>query len=849
MIIELKPDTPAEIQQIGGKGCGLVRLLSAGLPVPRAWCLPAEAYRLHNGSVSTALQETLATFWKNFRASHPQATLAVRSSATAEDLAEASFAGIYETRLGIRRSEELVDSVQTCWNALNRVSAAAYRSEKHLDETPAIALILQVLVAAETAGVLLTANPQNPFADQYVINAAWGLGETVVSGNVDPDYHVLCATTGNCLDNRLGNKTVICRVTDDGGAVKCPVDPDRAIQPCLTESDLTALHRLARTVENTIGPRQDIEWALSNGRLHVLQVRPITNLPPRNPQNVCSRRFGDEYLADYAMPLSNTMLVRWISENYFRELARLQGRRDLLDMEAIYNYQGYAYINGSYIARMLRFAPRSLRSLESLPWFPPCWNEKILKEPFEFWRAPGLFLSVLRDKNRAPIHKNEAALQAHCDRIEEQILPKLNQDYSCLTPEEWRRQLEEVDAFGQEHFRVIRWGVGFHNPALHGILAKLLTRWTDDTTGDLYQRIISGLPGTRTAEINKSVWELGNTARKDATLADLLQKKQLDYAELRKKIPDSVFWQAFDRFLAEHGHRAATREISQPRWRETPDVILGFVRAQLFAPEPPPNPDQLTAASEKRRHAAEEKALRLVSRWWDGWLRRRFLSWLIRTTQNYTIYRENQRYHLDYLLTHMRALILEQGRRFTEAGILSAASDVFFLEKDEFWKLFEDPRPDVVLTRKIEERRAHFQKWHRRLPATYLYDGIETEGEAGDNGRDASVSSDFPGGMGASRGEATGPARIIADIGGLGAVEPGDILVAGNIDPGWTNVFPMISGLVTETGGLLSHGALLAREYGIPAVMGIKEATKQIQNGETLTINGQTGAIRRHEKK
>ncbi len=847
MITRLTPDTPENIQHIGGKGCGLIRLLKAGLPVPDAWCLPADTYLDNNGTVSADLKKDLTAFWDSLLATDPDIKLAVRSSATAEDLAEASFAGIYETRLGIRGPQALTESVQTCWDALNRVQAEAYRKDKQFTDTPAIALIIQKLIDPQTAGVLLTVNPQNPFTDQYVINASWGLGESVVSGAVDPDYYVLCAQSGKTLTNRIGNKTMAYRSDDDSGMIECPLDADKASELCLQKNNLSALHQLARTVERNIGPAQDIEWAIKDDRLYALQVRPITGLPPRNPQNVFSRRFGGEYLADYAMPLSNTMLVRWISENYFQEIAQLQGRRDLVNMEAIYNYEGYAYINGTYIARMLRFVPKGSRTLESIPWFPPCWNKKIMAEPFEPWRLPGIIMAVFRDNKRAPIHKNEAALQAHCNRIEKDILPKLNQDYRRLSQDEWRRQFDEVDAFGQEHFRVIRWGVGFHNPALHGFLAKLLAQWADDTSGDLYQQIISGLPGTRTAEINKDIWLLGKIARGDAVLTKRLKAKELDYDTLRREVSDAPFWGAFDRFIDNHGHRAATREISQPRWRETPEVILSFVNAQLFAPELPQDPDILTAKSEQTRRAAEATALRIVSRGLGGRLRRRFLAWLIKKTQNYTIYRENQRYHLDYLLTHMRTLILEQGRRFTEAGVLATDQDIFFLEKDEFWRLFDAPQPDEAVTRKIEERREHFNKWHHRLPATYLYDGIETEGEP-DDGEAAAVVSDFSGGMGASRGEATGKARIITHISGLDAIETGDILVAGNIDPGWTNVFPMISGLVTETGGLLSHGALLAREYGIPAVMGIKDATKLITNNDVLTINGQTGAIIRKEK-
>jgi len=214
-------------------------------------------------------------------------------------------------------------------------------------------------------------------------------------------------------------------------------------------------------------------------------------------------------------------------------------------------------------------------------------------------------------------------------------------------------------------------------------------------------------------------------------------------------------------------------------------------------------------------------------------------------TQIYTRYRENQRYHLDYVLCHMRRLLLESGRRLVEAGVLSEAPDVFFMSEPEFRAALSSPVRETELQDRIAERKAHHDKWKDRLPATYLFDDVETEGEVaeGESLRPVAVADGSVAGVGAARGDAKGRLCVLTELSQLGEIEPGDILVAVNIDPGWTNVFPLLNGIITETGGLLSHGALLAREYGIPAVMGVPNATTRFSTGDAVRLDGTSGVV------
>jgi pyruvate,water dikinase len=740
MIVALRADTCVE--GLGGKAAGLVRLLRAGCDVPEAWCLRA-------GPIAhDALEEELRGFWR----AHGTSPFAVRSSATAEDSEGASFAGIYETVLDVRTEDALIAAVRACRAAFHGAHAIAYRARRGIEERGDIALVLRRMVRPDVAGVMMTENPQRPFADEIVIDAAYGLGEGVVSGRVSPDHWVL-DREARVIEARLGEKA-----TRDGGE---PVAPEDRARFCLDEGQRRALLALAARMP----PRSDVEWAFEAGRLFVLQQRPMTGLPPRRPHVVHARAFGDEYLAGYATPLTRTLLVRWIRDVAFVDLARRMGRDDLSAMEPMVVHRGHHYLNGAWAMGLLRAAPRFARDAGPVAWFPPGFQARMREAPFDARAALGFLTAPLRDHGGA-LHRNVAELERHCLRIERTIAPRLTQDYAALSDAAWGAQLDEFDALGREHFRVIRWGLTLWGPMLHALLRATLRRFFDDD-GARYEAIASGVTGTKTAEINRDVHALGTIARREG----------LDSPALAAALAG---------FLGRHGHRAPSRDITEPRWREAPEMVLALVRAQLARAEDAPSPDQLEARTRARREAAERTVLARAG------LARPLVRALIAWTHAYTRYRENQRYFLDYVLAHGRALVLEQGRRLTARGLLASPEEVFLLEADELRALARGGTQVPAL----DERRAHARTNRGRMPATYLFDGVETEGEIAEGPRPLREAREACEGQGASRGVARGPARVVRDAEALARVRPGEILVVPTIDPAWTSVFPMIAGLV-----------------------------------------------------
>lgn len=836
MIERLTATTSADLDHIGGKGGGLVRLLAAGLDVPEAWVILAPV-SLTQQARSQLLTTQLATWWREVSEQHPHDAWAVRSSAVAEDLEGASFAGVYETILGVTSLEQLVGAVRRCWGGLEQDRASTYLATQGMGTQAGIAVVLQRMIRPRVSGVMLTENPLAPFADEVVIDASYGLGEAIVSGRTHPD-HIVLDRSGTILRTVLGAKEVALE-HEHGRAdlveLSVPLE-DRQVR-CLDDADIDRLHDLADRVGAAIGERRDLEWAMEDERLFVLQDRPITGLPPREPREVWTRRFGDEYLSDYMTPLGTDLMLPWLTQVQMDEVASLQKRPEIMRIDKLRRIDGHVYLNAAYALELARAMPPEDRDTSLTPWFDTTIADRVRAVPFEPRLLVGMLLTARKDRGRGSLRANLRALAAHCETIDATVAPWRGQDLTTVSREEWLRQFRVVDELGRNHFRIIRWGMAQHGPILQALLSNVGRNWGERVSPETMQSLISGLPGTHTATINRDIWRLGGVARQDgAVLAGLRSDVPLD--ELRAGTADAAFWAAFDDFLIRHGHRSSSREVSALRWHEQPDLVLGLVRAQVHSEAPAADPSQLEERAGQRRIEAEQTLLRSVGRG----PKRAIVRMLLSLTQQYTVYRENQRYHLDYLLNHLHVLTHEQGRRFAERGDLPAAEDVYLLSGDRFWQLVarDEPLSDPSLPLEIERARADRERFGHRLPATFWFDGVPTEGvvEAPDEIVDGAIP-----GLGASAGRVRGVVRNVPDLAQLSTVRTGEILVTSNIDPGWTSVFPMIGGLVTETGGVLCHGAILAREYGIPTVTSVSGASSMLTTGMVVEVDGTNGTV------
>jgi pyruvate,water dikinase len=894
---------------VGGKGANLGELTRAGLPVPPGFCVTTAAYTLVAATAGleptlSALAETpaddadrLAELARAARtallsAPMPDAVaadilaayrdldarttgdgrqtvadpappssvdrpssdlpVAVRSSATAEDLPTASFAGQQGTYLNIVGSDALLDAVRRCWASLWTDRAVTYRAANRIDHAAVrLAVVVQRMVEARAAGVLFTANPLTGRRRQAVIDASPGLGEAVVSGAVNPDRFVVETATGEIVERRLGDKRVAVRSLPGGGTERVEL-PDRVGEASLSDAEVRQLAALGARVEAHYGAPQDIEFAIdADGTPWLTQARPITTLFPLP---------ADAPISDADLRVYFSFSV---AQGVFRPLTPMgiQGIRLMASgIAATIGRPPRDQVAGP--AFIVELAHRLFFDVTPLVRHPV--GRRILLTLTRNMEArSNAILSRLMDDPRLP---PAPARSRHVARVALPILARtqfpLRMARALLRPAAARagttRAGDAVVALGRvapdvgslERLTVVErmllatgrllprdvmpvaaagLGSGVAAGALLGHLA----------TGPELETIRRALPHNPTTEMDLRLWQLAQRARADAASERTLRETPPDqlarqYAE--GALPPTL-QAGLAEFLQAYGHRGVAEiDLGLPRWSEDPTHILGVLANYLRLDDPARAPDaQFRTAAREAEVAATELARRARRR---SPLRGALVRFLLRRSRALSGIREAPKFHFVRVLAQARALLRPVGEELAAAGRLAAADDIYFVTLPEA----RAGLGGTDLRALVAERRATYEReLHRRhIPHVLLSDGTEPTAEAP---RAAAADANTLVGAPASAGLVTAPARVILDPSGA-HLEPGEILVAPSTDPGWTPLFLTAGGLVMEMGGGMSHGAVVAREYGIPAVVGVPAATERITTGQRITVNGTNGVVR-----
>ncbi|MEW6078232.1 MAG: PEP/pyruvate-binding domain-containing protein [Thermodesulfobacteriota bacterium] len=808
--LPLSPDTPPDISLLGGKGANLVRLMRAGFDVPAGAVLPTT---LLNDLDWIEIPEVKRFIERAIKPhDRPDLLWAVRSSAADEDGAEASFAGQHDTFLNVPAAG-IFECVTKCRESVYSTRAESYRADLGRDGKPSLAVILQKMVPARCAGVLFTRHPVRPDQDRIVVEGVPGLGEDLVAGRRAPDRLEL-SRGGKIMSERTAN----------------PVN-------CLNQVGQEAFARLARELERFFGSPQDAEWAFDGETLWLLQTRPITTI--RRPAKVWTRAWGDEFWAEATTDLQYTFLGRWIREDYMADLARINGWNFLRDVTPFARIHSHVYFNSEYMYRLLTLVPPPLRIERMLGWIPPYWRPEL---PDLKFRPLVLMASAVRSRladRHASILSHYKKLPGYTRRVRKKLKPRLSDDLTRLDDRALWKRLKAGDRMGRAHFRFIRWGLASYLMATKLACAWITEKWTSfdafsDPEGHFLEMLLIDPAGNTTRRVNEEMKALGREAAQVPALMALAAGRPatptLDEIQALPGAGD--FAARLEKFIAEHGHRGSSRELHLPRWMDDPSLVIGPVLALAASGK---------AADEKPHHNDFE------ARWLDeigqnpgGWWKRAAARRLLKLARAYTQYRENQRYALDYILTDMRHVLLEVANRLVKRSVLRQPDDIFFLTYDELGKTWtgKAAAPDG-----LDRRRARFEADSKTLPPEWIMDDKPCPPPEEPLHPPAGILS----GTGASPGLARGPARIVRSVDELRTVRAGDILVAPNTDPGWTPVFGLIAGLVVQTGGMLSHAAIVAREYGIPAVTGVANACALMAPDEMIEVNGDAGRIQRQQ--
>lgn len=878
----------ATLETVGGKGLNLAKLAQAGFPVPGGFLITTRAYDAfvratdlsdwiaqEVAATDTADPDGLAALSQRIRrrfrqspvpdaiaqpiqqayARLVQRKVAVRSSATAEDLPDLSFAGQQDTILNVQGGDALLAAVVDCWSSLWTARAIGYRARNGIDQSAvSLAVVVQEMVQSETSGVLFTANPLTGRRTETVIDATFGLGEALVSGQVEPDHYVVETQTGRILHKQLGAKATVIHGLAQGGTETR--QENRASEKALTDRQIRELTGLGRRVANFYQTPQDIEWAFAGGRLYLLQSRPVTSLFPL-PSAGDSRElqvffsFGAvQGVLDPLTPLGRDVIRGIMAGGArlfgFQFTHRTQpvifeaGERLWVNLTGALRHpigrrilsRAFPLIEPGAAQSMEALMADSRLSAGSLSWETLRHRVRPLatrvgQAVLAAWRQPET--SAARARAAADEFVAEFARQAETRRSLAQ-----------------RVALCEEMAYNAFPFALPQFVpsvlIGYISLATLNAVARELAKTDGEITPQTALDLTRGLPQNVTTEMDLALWRTAQRIRQDEAAAAAFRRGDADAlaeAYLAGELAEPVQTALAD-FLAQYGMRGlAEIDFGRPRWRERPAAIIRSLQSYLAIEDETAAPDAVFRRGEAAAAQATERLAQAL-------LRRpnptgaRLVRALARRVRALAGQRESPKFTIVRLMGIAREALLDSGRALVADGVLERPDDLFFLQLDELKVLAMDAPGDWK--RLVQARREAYARELRRQPIPRLLLSDGTAIFEGTTSTPAEAGSGVIAGSGVSPGVVEGTVRVVFDPYDA-QLQPGEILVCPGTDPAWTPLFLAAGGLVMEVGGMMTHGSVVAREYGIPAVVGVDRATERLTTGQRVRVDGSAGRV------
>jgi pyruvate,water dikinase len=882
----------------GGKGANLAYLCTAGLPVPEGFILSTRAYREYvnaNGlqkriegvlegarlgdpavleAVSAKIrawfrdgaipQEAAAAVCAAYQGMGGRA-VAVRSSATAEDLPEMSFAGQQDTYLNVAGEESLLRAVVECWSSLWTARAIGYRARNGVAQMEAaLAVVVQRMVESQVSGVLFTANPVSGLRNEVVIDAAYGLGEGLVSGRVEPDHYVVEARSGQVTAKRLGSKALSIHGAAGGGTRE--EARERGAEQALADEEIRALGALALRIATLYQAPQDVEWAWVKGCFFILQSRAVTSLYPipagipPEPLQVLFSLGAVQGMLDPFTPLGRDILKELFAAGSRLFGINVQGATQRILWEA----GDRLWIN---LTTLMRNSAGRRVVRVALDQVEPGTGQalaQVLNEPRLQPERRGIRLHALRQiarfalplagniaRNiRAPARRRAeivqagedllAEMQARCQALPEEprariagVLALLDSVITESLPTVLARFVSLIAA-GMACFNGLRFLAAPQTPAARGAWPAVVLE------------ISRGMPNNPTTQMDLDLWNTARAIRQDADVLALFRAQapaDLANVYLAGGLPP-LGQRRLDAFLDRYGGRGlAEIDIGRARWAEDPRYIFDALAGYLQIEDADRAPDAVFARGAEASVLAEGTLVGLVARTRGGWFKQHAVHFFAGRVRAMLGARESPKFFAVRLLSIVRAELLRAGVDLTRAGVLDQPDDVFFLTRAELAALSVG-QPAEWKTLAAASRAAYTQELRRKqIPRLLLSDGRAFyEGVRADTYDPVEGKGNFLSGCPVSPGSAEGTVRVVLDPRQADLL-PGEILVCPGTDPSWTPLFLTAAGLVMEVGGMMTHGAVVAREYGIPAVVGVDQAVQRLRTGQRVRLDGSTGRI------
>ena len=872
----------ADLETVGGKGLSLASMSRAGFDIPPGFTIATSAYRefvaagdlqqkiielarpelvgravafepaseriralFAGAELADSLKAQIAHAYGELR----EPPVAVRSSANAEDLPDLSFAGQQDTYLNVCGIDAIAAAVVNCWASLWTARAIGYRHENDIaQDSVAMAVVIQSMVPSEASGILFTANPATGDRSEMIVNASFGLGEAIVGGEVTPDTFIVEKDTLAVKETMIGTKEHMIVSAEGQGTDTRELTAVEREQPSLSEAVLKSLAALAIEVEEHFqGVPQDIEWAIAfssggtpssssaegSGSLFLLQSRPITNLPPQPLKDV---EWGKPELPDYAD--SGPMLRKNLVEHIPGPVSPLF--EDIYVSDAISLHNVHAVVNG--FAYWISGKPPGVKPLPG----------PVKVQPGS--RPRGVMKSALADPALRGVVDlgTDAFARMYAYRLKlwrDEVIPA----YRAVV-DKWRQVDSETAsdesllegmvalarADGETWFSRNLGGTVMLMNALRGAEGTFQAFLDEAAPGKGFSsgQFLSGLRST-SMEAQNEIGDIAEMIKADDALVALVATtppRRL-LSVLREEETAALIVRAIDQHLERYGHQLNTLDFVEPTLVEDPTPLILNLKAVVLDPDHDPAATQMELA--RRRQTALREAKETFSD--ADWKELCEFLWIMKR-----IYpdRDDALFYLGLGWPTLRRFALELGRRLVEVGSLRTPDDLFYLRRaqlEDAIAAHQEGKAMPALHESVaEQRELRAARMHLVPPDTVPPE----EGEGPGWGKVANnADSNVLNGNACSPGQVTARASVIMSPADFGRMEPGTILVCPMTTPAWTQLFSQAKGLVTDIGGILTHGSIVAREYNIPAVLGLGIATQKISHCQMITVDGDAGTV------
>ena len=852
----------------GGKGANLGEMIAAGLPVPEGFIVLVDAYRKfvaenkiekeiitlpsiaadgQSENLKEAVERVKELFVKGkipaeilkeideLYTGIGKPPVAVRSSATAEDLPGASFAGQYSTFLNVNGKEEFHEAIKKCWASLWNERALSYRSKQNIvSENLAHGVVIQKMITAEKSGILFTANPVNGRRDQLSLSSSWGLGEAIVSGEVDPDQWIIDKNTGETVSAYIAEKKVM-TVRKAGGVELVRVEPRKQEEVTLDEAERKELLDMAMKVEEYFRSPQDLEWAYAEGRFYLVQTRPITALYPMpQPEDPGDKLHIYMNISLYSVgthdpftPLAvdiwkNTYknIGRRINRKYYHEpvyWSKSAGGRLFLDITEFIKLKQFQdkLVNDKKfnkdpvtIKLIMQLLERDKEKLQKpkTPFLKSIYNIIAKVNPW-FIR---FIIASLPKIAYGVLFPNKAVNKAYL--FGSTKIAKLEEERKKLQTS--KEKLDFIERIGPENILFNSFEILFYGAVSLSYADKA--------------RKVINKHGLDASEVDKVERAVPNCVTTEMGMEMLQMAKQFDQAG---EVPAPEHPE-IKKFLVKYGHRANEEiDFGLPTWNEEPGYVVSLIRSYI-------ENKTYQQGIEKFNHdmkEAEQAIERLTAQLKDKGARRdakKVEKWLRDHRKLFGI-RELPKFMLLKTMSLVREILLEIGEELQAAGRLELMDDIFMVN-------IRDITSAELLHEKVRHNREEYLREVQRKAIPRI---ITSTGETFYSAMEDDSDDPYRG-IPVSPGDCEGTVKVLNHPHESDKLKQGDILVTTATNPAWTPLFLIIGGLIMETGGPISHGSVVAREYGIPAVVGVKDATARFKDGQRVRINGETGLVK-----